>query len=548
MKSERGVTLTSIMIYVIALTVAVLIIGRITNYFYKNINYVANDTAANAEYTKFNSYFTDEINIEGNEVELWEENYILFGKSQNQYTFQSEGIYRGKTKISKNVESCKFSYNEETREITVNLTIYGKDFTTTYTVAKEIKKNTNITIEPAESENLYSVLYTDGTLVFTTDEDTVSADMVSKNYGDIVDQTYTSDSEVQWYEDRESITTVNFLDEIIPTDTSYWFYGCTQLTTFENMQNLNTELVESMNSMFGKCSSLTTLNVTNFKTENVTDMSNMFYYCTSLTSLNLNNFDTSSVTSMFKMFRKCSALTSLYVSNFNTEKVTDMNNMFSECSSLTELDLEKFNTTNVNNMQGMFAYCSNIITLDLSMFETANVTNMESMFGKCSALTSLDISNFNTEKVTSMHHMFLSCTNLQTINMSRFDNSNVTDMEGMFASCTSLTSLDLSNFGTSNVITMTNMFNNCSALASLIVSNFNTEKVTSMYNMFLDCSQLTTLDLTSFNTSSVTDMDGMFAYTTNLTTIKVSSSLWTTQNATTENMFLECGTTSVTEQ
>lgn len=136
MKSERGVTITSIMIYVIALTVAVLIIGRITNYFYKNINNVANNTAADAEYTKFNSYFTDEINIEGNDVEVCEENYILFAKTLNQYTFQNGGIYRGKTKVSKDIESCQFAYDETTKEITVNLTIYGKNFNTTYTVTK----------------------------------------------------------------------------------------------------------------------------------------------------------------------------------------------------------------------------------------------------------------------------------------------------------------------------------------------------------------------------------------------------------------------------
>ena len=37
MKSEKGVTLTSIMIYVVALTIVVGIVGRITTYFYKNI-------------------------------------------------------------------------------------------------------------------------------------------------------------------------------------------------------------------------------------------------------------------------------------------------------------------------------------------------------------------------------------------------------------------------------------------------------------------------------------------------------------------------------
>ena len=58
-KNEKGVTLTSLLIYVLALTVVVIIVGRITTYFYKNMDQVTTNTAAAAEYTKFNSYFTD---------------------------------------------------------------------------------------------------------------------------------------------------------------------------------------------------------------------------------------------------------------------------------------------------------------------------------------------------------------------------------------------------------------------------------------------------------------------------------------------------------
>lgn len=138
MKSEKGVTLTSIMIYIITLTVAVLIIGRITIYFYKNMNAVAANASAAAEYTKFNSYFTNEINVEGNEVVLCDENhnYIIFSKTENQYTFQNGSIYMNKTKISKDVTSCSFYYDEATQEISVTMEILGKEYNNTYTVTK----------------------------------------------------------------------------------------------------------------------------------------------------------------------------------------------------------------------------------------------------------------------------------------------------------------------------------------------------------------------------------------------------------------------------
>ena len=141
MKSERGVTITSVLIYIIALTVVVIIVGRITTYFYTNMDSVTGNTAANAEYTKFNSYFTDEINIEGNKVAdcgISEEGnyYIIFSVSGNQYTFQKDSIYMNKTKIGDDIENCRFEYDTNTEVISVYLKILGKEFYNTYTVAK----------------------------------------------------------------------------------------------------------------------------------------------------------------------------------------------------------------------------------------------------------------------------------------------------------------------------------------------------------------------------------------------------------------------------
>ena len=136
MKSEKGVTLTSIMIYVVALTIVVGIVGRITTYFYKNIQDVATNTSADAEYTKFNSYFTDEINIEENEVILFEENHVAFFKTENQYIFKNGNIYRNKAKICKDIDKCIFNYDSTTQKISVNIIIKGKDYSTTYTVVK----------------------------------------------------------------------------------------------------------------------------------------------------------------------------------------------------------------------------------------------------------------------------------------------------------------------------------------------------------------------------------------------------------------------------
>lgn len=412
------------------------------------------------------------------------------------------------------------------------------------TLVKNITGDTSNTI--VASETIYTALYTDGTLVLSTSEDNISAETVSKNYGNIAGQTYATASEIPWYEDRESITTVNFDDEIVPTDTSYWFYECTQLTAFENMQNLNTSQVTSMSAMFGECTSLTTLDVTNFNTENVTDMNNMFYYCTSLASLDVSSFDTSNVTNMTSMFGNCNTLTSLNVSNFDTTNVTNMTNMFLRCSNIITLDLSMFDTPNLTAMTHMFDGCTNLKSVDVSKFNTSKITSMSSIFYNCTSLESVDVSNFDTSNVVKLASMFGGCYSLKSIDVSNFKTSKVTNMANMFDNCQSLVSIDLSNFETSNVTDMTSVFWQCFALESVNVSNFNTEKVTTMQNMFGRCTQLTTLDLTSFNTSSVTNMAGMFSGDTNLTAIYATNGKWVTIQADTTSMFSSCGVSAVT--
>ncbi len=241
----------------------------------------------------------------------------------------------------------------------------------------------------------------------------------------------------------------------------------------------NTANVTNMSSMFGWCSSLTSLNLSNFNTANVTNMHRMFFSCISLTSIDLSNFNTANVTDMGNMFYFCSSLTSLNLSNFNTVNVTNMYRMFYNCSSLTSLNLSNFNTANVRDMGGMFEYCRSLMSLNLSIFNTANVTHMDEMFQSCRSLTSLDLSNFNTANVSNMSYMFGYCINLTSLNLSSFNTANVTDMSYMFYYCPSLTSLNLSNFYTTSVNNMQAMFMNCYSLTNLNLAHFDMSHLTS---------------------------------------------------------------------
>ena len=253
-----------------------------------------------------------------------------------------------------------------------------------------------------------------------------------------------------WYkfDDNNHSHNANIIKKVIfdtsfanarPTSCYNWFYGCTDLTTIEGIEYLNTENVTNMSWMFSECSALTTLDVSNFDTKNVMEMSYMFGSCTKLKTLDVSSFNTQNVTDMNWMFSYCSVLTTLDLSNFDTKNVTDMNGMFSNCSALTTLDLSSFKTQNVTDMSRMFKDCSALTTLDVSNFDTQNVTDMSRMFKGCRALTTLDLSSFETQNVTDMSRMFKSCSALTTIYASdKFVTTACEEDENMFADCTNL--------------------------------------------------------------------------------------------------------------
>ncbi len=277
----------------------------------------------------------------------------------------------------------------------------------------------------------YAILMSNGNMIFFRSDETynngtaytVTIDGNSYSgivYSGIETISASSNSDIPWYTDREFIKTVRVAQgqTIKPISTAYWFYGCSNMTSFDGT-GFDTSDTTKMQLMFNGCSSLTSLDISSFNTSKVSrdGMSYMFNGCSSLASLNLSNFDTSNVTNMSGMFTACSSLTSLNVSSFNTSKVEKMTSMFRGCSSLESLNVSNFNTLNVTNMNTMFNNCSSLTALDLSGFRTSKATGMKAVFYGCSSLNSLDISGFNTSNVTQMDDMFGKCDDLSSVKL-----------------------------------------------------------------------------------------------------------------------------------
>lgn len=211
---------------------------------------------------------------------------------------------------------------------------------------------------------------------------------------------------------KKVVFKAGFRDEI-HTTCSNWFYGCTNLTNIEGIENLNTSYVKNMSGMFDQCSNLETLDLSHFNTENVENMIDMFNGCTKLHDLNISSFNTKNVTNMSEMFYGCSSLDSLDLSHFNTRYVRKdgMNYMFNGCSSLSSLDVSNF-TTDKPSMQldGLFKGCSSLQTLDLSSFSTGGASSVTDMFDGCSALRTIYVSeDFIIPYRVKSSNMFRDC-------------------------------------------------------------------------------------------------------------------------------------------
>lgn len=178
----------------------------------------------------------------------------------------------------------------------------------------------------------------------------------------------------------------------------------------------------------------------NFRDARPTTCSLWFGSCTNLTSIEgLENLNTSDVTRMDHMFYKCEQLRALDLSGFNTEKVEDMRDMFSNCKNLKTLNLSSFKTNNLTNMSEMFLECNKIAQLDLSGFNTSGVKALDQVFKRCYALESLDLSSFDTKLVTEMSSLFDNCLSLKTIYVSdRFSTFLVNNSTNMFSYCNNL--------------------------------------------------------------------------------------------------------------
>ena len=104
MKSNRGVTLAALVIYIIVMIIVLGVMSAILNEFYNNTGKLEGSTEEYVQLSHFNTYFLKEVKAIDNKVDNIQDNYIMFS-SGNSFSFSNNNIYFNNIMICRNVKS-----------------------------------------------------------------------------------------------------------------------------------------------------------------------------------------------------------------------------------------------------------------------------------------------------------------------------------------------------------------------------------------------------------------------------------------------------------
>ena len=149
MRSNKGITLTSLVIYIIGLVIIVALMGVFSGYFYKNINEVTIRQSEEEQYSKFLAYITKDVNSDNLKYVqsgINNKDCIVFKFNdgiEHQYIIQNGNMYyinienQNEKKIvlcEKVSVSTTSAFNYIEKKVDVNFNIGDANFSTTLNV------------------------------------------------------------------------------------------------------------------------------------------------------------------------------------------------------------------------------------------------------------------------------------------------------------------------------------------------------------------------------------------------------------------------------
>jgi len=116
MKKDKGVTLVSLVVYIVVMSIVIAVMSAIISNFYKNTTTVQGGIEEIIKFNKFNTYFLKEVKFNDNSIDSISENYILFS-SGNSFSISNNTIYYNNIQICEGIDSILFETIENDLEL-----------------------------------------------------------------------------------------------------------------------------------------------------------------------------------------------------------------------------------------------------------------------------------------------------------------------------------------------------------------------------------------------------------------------------------------------
>jgi predicted DNA binding protein len=158
MKSQKGITMISLILYIASFVAVTAVVGGITTFFYSNMKVMDTNIGSNSSYNKFNLYLLNECKKSGVSLYAWRDvtldtgdyarlsntpnnSFITFlnaDGSKNSFIYDKDNnmLYYNSIKLCDNVNDFQIIVNTDTGKnvLKVLINIDGTSFQTKYVV------------------------------------------------------------------------------------------------------------------------------------------------------------------------------------------------------------------------------------------------------------------------------------------------------------------------------------------------------------------------------------------------------------------------------
>lgn len=156
MKSQKGITMISLILYVASFVAVTAVVAGITTFFYSNMQVMDTSIGTNSSYNRLNLYLVNECKKSGSELFAWKsgenkdvnrltnaslatDDFITFidgDGNKNSIIYNSNNIYYNSIKICENVDTFQVSVDKSTGKdvLDILVNIDGTAFRTKYVV------------------------------------------------------------------------------------------------------------------------------------------------------------------------------------------------------------------------------------------------------------------------------------------------------------------------------------------------------------------------------------------------------------------------------